>query len=1163
MIRTRQEARLGTQLLWLGKLSALAVVICALIWSSGLAQEFRGSLVGRVIDASGGVIPGASVTVVNVDTSASTQTVTNDEGNYRIPFLPPGEYTVTVELAGFKKIERTGVRMSVGSDATLNFTLQVGEIDQTITVAGAAPLVTNTNADLGQVIEKVIVDYTPLSLTRNVMNRVMLSAAVTGSTGSYTANSQSEISISGGGGDRGGNEIMVDGIPNTVPQSGGITLFVPSIDLVQEMKVHTTMFDASLGHSQGGAINFTTRGGTNRYHGSAYYYGRFKPLNANSWANNRLGLEQGPVGYDQWGGVFSGPVDIPWLYKGKDRTFFLVSYEEDTEGRDYTFEGRVPTALERKGDFSQTLNRLGTGYLQIFDPWTTTGTGSNAKRTEFPNATIPTARITKTGSLVANMYPLPNTDALSQIGRYNWAANGIVGVDQRQISVRVDHVISDRQKMFARFSRLNREQAAPELFPGAYGTEEGENLGTEWRTFDSVAVDDTYTFSPTLVGSFRYGFAQRSSPRRIPATLLDPAPLELSSQILQNQATVGFPRFQLGESFNEFGSSDRKERSYINTGLATFYKMQGKHSIKFGIDYRNIRKNTNNPGTSASGSFSYNNTFTRSNPFVSKTADTSGTSLASLLLGVPASGSLGFSSPRSMQTHYFAWFIQEDWKVRPNLTLNFGLRHELETPYTERFDRIAHGFDFDAPSPYTVPGVDLKGGVLFAGVDGNPRTAGNLDKNNFGPRFGFAYSYNDKTVVRGGYGIFFSASTYQTSFDGNIATFNKSTSYVGTTDSGATPYTTLSNPFPNGMREIQGSSLGLAARYGDSLTFFDPNYVNPYNEQWQLSIQRELPGNTMLEMAYAGMLSLKQLESFDLNEKPDQYLALKTEESKAIPNPFLGIFDPTSSLGQGKTKPQSQFWKLYPQYGSLTMEGANTGRAIYHALQSKVERRFSQGFSLLVSHAWSKLMDNNTTSWVNTRHYRSVSSQDRRQLLRISAVYELPFGPGRTYLPASKGVLARVLEGWMVNGYFAASSGAPLQITQSLGRPVVIRNPAKSGSVSDRLGLQQDPATGKPLNPYFDTSAFVPLADQWTISPTEPYLDWLRGPGSWNLNLSAVKNMSITEDVKFQLRVDATNATNSPSWGNPGTNMSNASTFGVITSGGGGRSMQVGARLTF
>lgn len=1153
-----------TQLWLFVRLCALATVICVLVCSSSVsAQEFRGSIVGRVIDASGGVVPGVSVTVVNVDTNVSAQTVTNDEGDYQVPFLLPGNYTVTLELTGFKKIERTGIRIETASESTLNFKLEVGEIDQTITVAGAAPMVTTANADLGQVVEKVIVDFVPFGLTRNVMSWAQLSAAVTGSTGTYTANGQSEISVSGGGGERGGNEIMVDGIPNTVPQSGGIALFVPSMDLVEEMKVHTTMFDASLGHSTGGAINFTTKGGTNKYHGSAYYYGRYKPLNANSWANNRLGLEQGPVGYDQWGGIFSGPVEIPWLYKGKDRTFFLISYEADTEGRDYTFEGRVPTALERKGDFSQTLNRLGTGIVKIYDPWTTTGTGSSAKRTEFPGSVIPANRLTKTGTSVANLYPLPNQDVLSQIDRYNWAANGIVGVDQSQFSVRVDQVISERQKMYARFSRLTREAASPELFPGAYSTPEGENLGTEWRTFDSVAVDDSFTFSPTFVASFRYGFAQRTSPRNIPAKLMEPSGLDLSSQILQNQVVVAIPQFSLGESFAILGSSMRQERSYMHTGLATFYKLFGKHSLKWGIDYRNIRKNTNNPGTSASGSFTYNNTFTRSNPFVSNTADTSGTSLASLLLDVPASGSLGFSSPRSMQNHYFAWFVQDEWKVLPNLTLNFGVRHELETAYTERFDRIAYGFDFNAPSPFTVPGVDLKGGVLFAGVDGNPRTSGDLDTNNFGPRFGFAYSYNDKTVVRGGYGVFFTAWTYQTDYDGNIATFNASTSYTGTTDSGATPYTTLANPFPNGMRQVQGSSLGLAARYGDSLTVFNPDLVNPYNQQWQLSIQRELPLKTMVEVAYAGMLSLKQIESFDLNEKPDQYLALGVAESKAVPNPFLGIFDPTSSLGQGKTKAQSQFWKLYPQYTSLTMQGANTGRAIYHGMQSKVERRFSRGFSLLVSHAWSKLMDNNTTSWVNTRDYRSVSSQDRRQLLRISAVYELPFGPGRTFLPASKGVVARLLEGWMLNTYFGASSGSPLQITQSLGRPVVVSNPAKNGPVGDRLGLQQDPVTGKPLNPYFDTTAFVPLANQWTISPTSPYLDWLRGPGSWNLNLSAVKNMNITEDVRFQLRIDATNATNSVHWGNPGTNMSSAATFGVITSGGGGRGMQVGARLSF
>jgi hypothetical protein len=1142
--------------------SSLISLHLVLIISPVLSQEFRGSLVGRVTEKAGAVIPGATLKVINTETNVARESITNDQGTYRVPFLTPGNYRVSVSMPGFKTVETT-VRISAGSDTTLDFALEVGEISETITVEGTAPLINTTNADLGQVIESSYIEYVTPSLTRNVMNRVMLSAAVTGETGTYTSNAQSNFSISGGGSKRGGNEIMVDGIPNTVPQSGGIALFVPSLDMVEEMKIHTTMFDSSLGHSNGGAINIVTRGGTNRYHGSAYNYRRFRALNANSWANNRLGLERGPVSYNQYGGVFSGPVQIPGLYKGRDRTFFLASYESDLEDRDETFEARVPTDLERKGDFSQTLNRLGTRTLEIYDPLTTTGTGSAARRTEFPNSTIPASRITATGRTVAGLYPLPNQPGPAQIGRYNWAFAGIVAVSQKQFSARVDQVISERQKMFARFSRLKRRQAVDDLFPGAFSTPVGENLGTEWRTFDSVALDDTITFSPSLQGSLRYGFVERSSPRNIPTTLLDPSPLSLAAIILDNQATKAFPRFQLGENFAEFGSSKREERWYSHTVLATFYKIMGKHSLKFGTDYRMIRQNTDNPGNSASGSFTYNSTFTRGNPFVTSSADTSGTALASLLLGVPASGSLGFSTARSFQNHYLALFVQEDWKVVPKLTLNFGVRWELETPYTERFDRVAYGFDFNAPSPIAIPGLNVRGGILFAGVAGNPRTTGNLDKNNFGPRFGFAYSLNPKTVLRGGYGFFYSAHTFNTSFAGAVATFDATTNYTGSTDNGATPFTTLANPFPSGLRAVQGSSLGLAARYGDSLTVLDQDRVNPYNQQWQLSIQRELPGEMVVEVAYAGMRSLKQLEAFNLNEKPDRFLTLGQAENTRVNNPFFGLFDPTSSLGGSNTVVQSQLWKMFPQYGTLTLEGANTGRAIYHGLQSRVEKRFSHGLRFLLSYAYSKLIDNNTTSWVNERHYRSVSDLDVRHLMRLSTVYELPFGPGRPLLSSSKGVIARVLEGWIISGYLNAQSGAPLSITHSLGRPIVLRNPSKSGSVSERLGLNVDPATGKVLNPYFDIDAFAPLASQYTISPTEPFLDWLRGPGRWNLNLSLIKNVSLTEDVRFQLRFDATNATNSPSWGNPGTDMSNLANFGVIRSGGGGRSMQLGLRLTF
>jgi hypothetical protein len=376
---------------------AIALLFCC----AAMAQESRGTLLDRITDASGAVAPGVAVTAVNLDTNASLETRSNDQGNYRIPFLLPGNYRVTVERAGFKRIERGGIRISVGSDTTLDFTLEVGAATESITVTAAAPLVNTSNADLGVVIDREYIQGLPVSLTRNAINRIMLSAGVTGDTGTYTSNAQSEFSIMGGGSTRGRNEVMVDGIPNTIPQSGGVIVFVPPLDAVEEMKVHTTLFDAAYGHSNGGAVNITTRGGGNQVHGAVYDFKRWAALNSNSWSNNRLGLPKPPLSYNQYGGLVSGPALIPRLYDGRNRTFFSFSLESDVDKRDTSRRGRTPTDLERNGDFSQTLNRLGRALLPVYDPWTTTGSGNTAARTPFPNTRIPAARLDPTGSAVA------------------------------------------------------------------------------------------------------------------------------------------------------------------------------------------------------------------------------------------------------------------------------------------------------------------------------------------------------------------------------------------------------------------------------------------------------------------------------------------------------------------------------------------------------------------------------------------------------------------------------------------------------------------------------------------------------------------------------------------------------------------------------------------
>ncbi|MBI4876373.1 MAG: TonB-dependent receptor [Acidobacteria bacterium] len=1121
------------------------------------AQEYRGTILGRITDPSGAAVTGTSVEVRNVDTNTTSRVASNEAGNYQVPFLLPGNYAVRVEQAGFKKIERQGIRVSTNEPVTVDFTLELGAATESVTVTAAAPLLNTSNADLGQVLDRSYVGMISVSLSRNVLNIRQLAPGVTGDTGTYTSSAQANFSIAGGGSGTGKNEIIVDGIPNTT--AGGTIGFVPSVDSVEEVKVHTTMFDAGYGHSNGGAVSIATRGGTNDLHGALYLYKRWRGLYANSWTNNRLGLAKPPVKYQQWGYTVGGPVLIPKLYNGRNRTFFSTSLERDHDPRELTRQARMPTDLERTGDFSKTLNRQG-GAFSIYDPATTTGSGSSVSRQPFPGARIPSSRTTPIGLAVLSKYPAPNLSVSPQLAAYNWALSKTYMVDQRQMGVRIDHVLSDRQRLFGRFGILDRNQMAEDLFYGAvsYPVQGGTDLGRLFRRRVNVGVDDTLVLSPSLVGSVRLSGLSYSSNNRGGAAGADPKELQLPDVIVRNQAVRGWSNFDMGENVPGIGASQSFSRESVYSLVSTWTKLTGSHATKFGVDYRLSRNNNVSPGGNAPGTFSVGTTFTQSDPFNRNAANTSGSGMASMLLGLAESGNFGYNSPTSVQNKYAGLFVQDDWKVTRRFSLNLGLRYELETPYTERYNRNSYRFDQDAALPVKIPSLDLRGGIRFAGIDGNPRAI-SPDKNNFGPRIGFAYSPTSKTVIRGGYGVFYSTVALNTSFFGTLNVFNAVTPFVGTTDNGATPFTTLASPFPAGLRQPEGSAAGLMAQVGDSLSFFDDRRVNPYNQQWQLDLQRELPGRILFDIAYMGMQSLKQVESFNLNEKPDRYLALGRAENNAVPNPFLNVFPATSTLGRGATVTQNRLWVRFPQYTSLTMQGANTGRALYHSLQMKADKRLSHGLNLLVSYTFSRLMDNNTTSVVNVRRYRTVSPLDQKHVMRIAFTYELPF---RFQGGGAKLVLRPVLGGWAVSGFATLAGGTPLSVSQANGRPLRLRTPRIEGAINSRLGDKRD-SSGRVLNPYFDINAFQPLPDQYTITPEPPVLDELRAPGTRSMNLSFFKSFPLRERFKLEVRMEATGATNTPNFDAPGTNMNQSATFGVISSAGGNRAMQGSARLVF
>jgi hypothetical protein len=1144
--------RKHSQLLWLLPLLCVAVAI---------AQESRGSISGHVIDPAGAAVPGAKVEAQNLDTGVVLQSATNDAGIYQIPFVVPGNYKVVIEHPGFKKLQRDGVRVSTATEVTVDLRLEIGATTESMTVSDALPLLETSGGDLGQVLDRKYVSDVTVNIYRNPLNSVLLTPGTSGGGGSVTGSGAGTFAIAGGGGTSGRVEYMVDGIPNAVAMKNGGPVYIPSADAVEELKVQTTMFDASYGRSNGGVINITTRGGTNSVHGTAYLYKQWAALNANTWTNNRNRVGKPPVDYHQYGYLFSGPVYIPHVYDGRNRTFFSTTFERDRDARALTGIGRVPTSLERQGDFSQTIALTG-GSLTIYDPFSTMVNGSKATRTPFAGARIPSSMINPAGAAYLALYPLPNSGNTTQLGAYNWTGSGIYSVEQPEVSVRIDHNTSDRNRIFGRFGRLERDQNSTVMIPGetSYPVTGTNNLGPLFRRFDNTGIDDTYTLSPTFIASVRYGFVWRVDTQQSGAPGMDTSTLHLPTSLTANQALPGLPTFSLGESMPTLGSTSTFTAETQHSLMVALTKIAGRHSLKFGVDYRLHRWNQNAPGNAAPGNFSFNNTFTRSDPFTNSTGNTSGTSMASLLLGVPASGSLGYTSPLSLQNHYFAGYIQEDFRVNAHLTLNLGLRYEFETPYTERYNRIGYGFDPTAVLPVQAPGLTLRGGLRFVGVDGYPRTEGELDTNNFGPRFGFAYQLARRTVVRGGYGLFYSPMAANDSYLGDVGVFSATTPFVASNDGGATPFATIANPFPAGMQQPIGAQTGLMAQVGTSLTYNDPHRVLPYNQQWQFDLQRELPSQIVVDVAYVGMLSLKQLESFNLNDLPDMYLQYGAAANSTVKNPFQGIFPATSTLGQGSTVTQSRFWVQYPQYTSLTVQGTNSGRASYNALQAKVEKRLSHGFSLLGSYTRSKLLQSNITSLVNTRHYRTVSSSDQPNVFRIAATYDFPwkFGPG-----SWNRVLDKAAAGWSFTGMWVYNSGTPMGISQANGRPIRLRNASLGGSVESRLGDKRD-ASGTILNPYFDTTAFVPLPNQYTVSPEPPLFPELRNPPSRAVNISLFKTFSFYEHFMLQFRADAINLLNSPNFAGPGTNMSNTATFGVISSdNGGNRTMQCGLRLSF
>jgi hypothetical protein len=1173
------------------RLSALVLVaVCLLVLaSSGHAQEFRGSITGRVMDAAGAGVAGAQVAVTNTATNTVTWATTDESGNYTLLFLTPTNYNVSVEARGFKKLLRQGVEVRVGDKLTLDLTLEVGEVAEVVNVVSDTPLLEAATASAGQVVDRRRISELPLSDGNPfVLSRLAAGVTYTGDLKFSRPFDNLGTSSVVANGAPGGNEFTLDGSPNTANRDPRVA-FVPPADAVQEFKVVTVTFDAQQGHTAGANIDVTLRGGTNDFHGSLYEFVRNDILSANDFFLNRAGQPRDALRYNRYGGAAGGPVILPrfgegggrrWI-KGRNRYFFFFAYEGLKDAFPEPGQFTVPTLQERRGDFSALLP-LG---IRIYDPLTALRVGDRIARTAFPNNLIPQERISPVAEALLQFYPLPNQKGDAQ-GRNNFISANPRSDTFNSETLRLDFVFNQRHTSFFRYTRNNRRESRGNWTGIVNGI---RPTGTYlFRNNNGATYDHIYTASGTTIFNFRAGFTSFDTPTvRESEGAFSPSRLGFSSRAAGLFAGLSYlPRFETGE-FSPLGDTLGSGFTHsIYSFQPTVTKIVGGHSLRAGYDFRIYREEASGLGNAA-GRYDFRTDFTRG-PFDESPSASIGQELAALLLGQPTGGLLERNTARSNQALYHGLFFQDDWKITPHLTLNLGLRYEYEGATTERFNRNVRGFDETIQSPIEgaaraayaaspIPQIapqdfHVRGGLLFAS-DSNSGFW-EADKNNIQPRLGFAYRVDERTVVRGGWAIY----TVPFIIDGiSQAGFSQSINLVPTLDNGLTFRANLFDPFPEGLASAPGAGLGLATFIGRDIDFVPASRRNGQSQRWQLSLEREFPGQWLLELAYVGNHGYDLTTETDaLNAIPRSFLSTAPVRDQAtidfltasVSNPFQGLA-PGTNLNSATIQRQ-QLLRPFPQFGNIHTR-RDDGSSSYHSAQVRVEKRFSQGYTLLANYTWSKLLER--VSFLNptdTEYEKRISASDAPHRIVVSGIWELPFGRTRRWGASWSGLTDAVFGGWQVQGIWQAQSGRPLDLGNLYfnGDPGTLRTMIDGGhsdAVFETGGFYFTDAavqTNGVVDPAKQRNdPRIRLAFNARTWPSR--LTGFRGQPLNLWDISLIKNFLFTETARLQLRGEFLNAFNHPQFNNPVLDPT-SSNFGRVTSQANlPRNIQLGIKLIF
>jgi hypothetical protein len=1152
--------------------------------SLATAQEFRSTLTGRVTDPTGAVVPSAKIQAIETATNSRFETVTNSDGLYTFPLLLPGTYQLAAEARGFKKAVQTGIQIGTNTRVAQDVTLRIGESSESVTITSDAPPLETVKASAGQVITTHELENLPLN-GHTALDVEFYGFGVI-SQGNRDSNGPSSNgglgSLSMGGAPSGANEMLLDGVPNVGTQgtTGRRPAFLPPPDSVSEVKTEAFNMDAAAGGAGGGTTEMVTKGGTNTLHGALSEYNNDSALQATPFFTNASPTSGGkPLSEtNQWAATVGGPIWIPKVINGKNRLFFFFAYEGEKSGGPTQAYGTVPTAAERQGDFSQllSLNNKTKNYT-LYDPNTAVLSGGVITRQPFTNNIIPTSRLNPIAQNFLSSYvPLPNIAGVYD-DTNNYSTNENVKNPYHFFSGRADVNISDRDKLTIVGRQSLYLQYDNDIFHNLAYLNHG--LGRDlWGGF----VDYIHTFTPTLIGDLRVGFNRYDAfyfqastgswpDLTVPKGGFNPTALGFPSYLASNANVLQMPTFTASDGYtlNGNNSGHYTNQPYNTYQLFNSYTwVRGQHTIKFGGEVR-LQDFTNINWANSTGTFTFD-TGTWVKQTSNATAPTLGGSMAQFLLGLPTSGSYPINAQSKADAYYDALFVQDDWRLKPNLTLNLGLRWEKDTPTTESHDRQSIGFDPTATNQVTAPAEAAyaksplpqlpvsaflpTGGLLFA--TSSNRDPYSTSNKAFAPRLGVAWSpaaLHNKTVIRSGIGIFyFNYGTVTPNQQG----FSQSTTYVASNNSNLTPATTLSNPFPTGIVQPVGSAQGLNTYLGQSVTVFNPHYANEYSLRWDFDVQQQLSPNTTLEVGYIGNHGVHLPTNYNFGSLPAQYLSTLPYRDTAtinalgaiVPNPFAGLL-PGQSLN-GTTTSVSNLLKAFPEFSGVTVNALNNGDSYFSQLAIKLQKRLNNGLQFFVNFSHSRLMDHtnylNAGSWVLEKR---VAADDRPNYLVFSALYDLPVGRGKHFLANAHRAVLFVVGGWQVAGEYTYYPGAPL----AWGN-VIYNGAPLNYNASDTNGSSFNTAA-------FNTVSSQQLASNYRTFPSQ--FNNLRIDSANNVNVNMTKTFTIHENLKLQFRAESFNVANHPLFESPNLTPT-SSTFGYITATTNSpRAIQIALRLTF